>query len=177
MLFMKLTDAVEDILQTDGVGIPHGSATISREAVAVQVDDVDIHCAQRKAFLKYAGAFVHESIDTAIHDFFPGDLTLANAGFRCPFTDQMSDLRIRNGAPVFVVFIPPRAGFLAVASHLTQAVSGKGVTNAGFFKMTIFLADSPADIQACEVSDGKRTHGHAEIVKRGINSFDGGTLF
>src|SRR6516165_2627856 len=47
VLLMEFRDAIVDRLQADRIGVPHGSAAVCREAVAVDVDDVDIHGAQR----------------------------------------------------------------------------------------------------------------------------------
>ena len=51
------------------------------------------------------------------------------------------------------------------------------MSDAGLFEVAIFLADSPADIETREIADGKRPHGHAEIVERGIDGFDAGAFF
>src|SRR5215469_1969934 len=51
MLFFELGDAVIDFLQPHRVGIPHRTAAIGRETVAVQINDVDVHGPQRKTLL------------------------------------------------------------------------------------------------------------------------------
>ena len=59
-----------DLIQPDGVGIPHRTAAIGRESVAVQINDVDVDGAQRDAFLENARALIHQGIDATVDDFF-----------------------------------------------------------------------------------------------------------
>src|SRR5450755_1299450 len=82
---MKFADPVVDFLESDGIGIPHGAAAIGWEAVAVDVDDVDIHSAQGVSLFENAGAFVDQGVDAAIDNFFRRNLALWNAGFGRPF--------------------------------------------------------------------------------------------
>ncbi len=58
VLFVESFNAVEDFSQTNRVGVPHWPAAMGGEAVAVQVDDVDVARAEGVAFLKNARAFV-----------------------------------------------------------------------------------------------------------------------
>src|SRR6185436_16358134 len=46
---LKLLDRIQDVLQADRVGIEHRPAAVGREAVAGQVDHVDVGGAQRDA--------------------------------------------------------------------------------------------------------------------------------
>ena len=55
--------AVVDLLQADAVGVEHRAAAPGREAVAGQVDDVDVGGAQREALLEDARAFVDQRVD------------------------------------------------------------------------------------------------------------------
>src|SRR5580704_7148251 len=174
---MEFFNAVVDLFQADGVGIPHGPAAIGRKAVAVEVDDVDIDRAQGVAFLENARAFVDQGVHATIDDFFLGNLALPNARLGRPFLNQPGDLRIWDGTAVFVVLVPARASFLAVTAHLAEVIACEGLPNPGLFRMPIFFADSPADIETREIADSERAHGHAKIVKRGIDSLDAGTLF
>src|SRR5579864_831402 len=85
VLLVEFFNAVMDFFQTDGVGIPHRPTAIGREAVAVQVNDVDIDCTKGIALLEDARAFVDKRIDAAIDDFFPWDFTLPDTRFNSPF--------------------------------------------------------------------------------------------
>src|ERR1700735_363267 len=49
--------------------------------------------------------------------------------------------------------------------------------NSRHFQVAIFLADAPADVEACEVADGQRSHGIAKIDQRLIHSFNTRALF
>jgi len=70
MLFVKFADAVVNFFQADRVRIPHGPAAMRREAVAGEIDDVDIDGAQRVSFFQNARAFIHQRVDQAIDDLF-----------------------------------------------------------------------------------------------------------
>src|SRR5439155_16908760 len=74
-------------------------------------------------------------------------------------------------------FVPPRSGFLAELSHFTKTVSREGLANAGFLKMALLLADSPANIESREVPHGQRSHGQAEIVERAVDFLNGCSFF
>ena len=43
--------------------------------------------------------------------------------------------------------------------------------------MTVFLADAPANVEACEVAGGQGTHGHAKVGKRLVHGFDARAFF
>ena len=115
---MKLLDALIYFLQADRVCIPHRPAAIGREAVAVEINDVNIHGAQGIAFFQDACSFIHQRVDAAIHNFLGVNLALRNACLGCPLADQFLYLRVRNRAPLSIVFVPAGAGLLSVAPHL-----------------------------------------------------------
>src|SRR5580693_5778773 len=151
VLPVKFLDAVEDFFQTDCVGVPHWSATIGREAVTVQVDDVNVDGAQSVTFLEDACALIYQRVDAAVDNFFFGNLPLSDTRFHCPFAHQLGDFRIRNCAAVFVILVPASSGFLAIAAHLAEIIAGKRLANSWLFQVPIFLADSPADIESGKI--------------------------
>jgi len=51
---LKFADALANFFQADGVGIPHGAATVRGKAIAVQINDVDVHGTERNAFFEEA---------------------------------------------------------------------------------------------------------------------------
>src|SRR5215469_17831766 len=57
MLFAKFADPLVDLLEANGIGVAHGASPISREAVAIDIDDVDVPRPQRVAFFQDARAF------------------------------------------------------------------------------------------------------------------------
>src|SRR5580658_4541317 len=93
------------------------------------------------------------------------------------FSRWRYSLQIGDRAAVFVVLVPSSTGFLAVAAHLAEIIPGKSLADAGLLQVAIFLADSPADIESCEIANRERTHGHAEIIHRGIDGFDTRAFF
>src|SRR5207253_1417427 len=173
----KFKNAAVDILEVNGIRVPHWSAAMSGEAIAVDVDDVDVPGAQCVAFFEDARAFVYQGVEAAVHNFFAGNLPLRNFRFRRPFSYQSGYFRIGDGAPIFVVFVPPRSVFLAESPHFAKAVSREGLANAGFLKMSVLLANSPANIESREVSHGQRSHGQAEIVERAVDFLNGRSFF
>src|SRR5271168_4142483 len=116
---MEFGDALVHLLKSDGIGIPHRPAAIGWKSVAVDIDDVDIDCAQSISLFENACAFVDQGIDAAIGYFLRRYLALRDAGFAGPFFRQCCDVGIRRGLPILVVFVPACAGFLAEATHLT----------------------------------------------------------
>src|SRR5580704_3214793 len=177
MLLVKFFNAIVDFSEAHGVGVPHWSAAMGRKAVAVEIDNVNVDGAQGVTFLENAGAFIDQRVDAAIDDFFFANLSLGYASFGRPFSYQPGDFRVRNGAAVFVIFVPASPGFLAITAHLAETVSGKSLAYSGLLQVAIFFADSPADIETREIADSERAHGHTEIVERGIDSLDAGALF
>src|SRR5580693_5292648 len=177
MLLVKFFNAIVNLFETNCVGVPHWSAAMRREAVPVEIDNVNVDGAQGITFLEDAGAFIDQRVDTTIDNFLPGNFSLGNPRFARPFSYQPGDFRISNGAAVFVILVPASTGFLAVTAHLAETVSGKSLAYSGLLQVAIFFADSPADIETREIADSERAHGHAEIVERGIDSLDAGALF
>src|SRR5262249_16031231 len=160
MLAMKFADAIINILQPDRIRVPHWPATISREAVTVDIDNVDVHGTQREAFLKNARAFVDQRIDAAFHDLLASDLSLRNSGFSSALAHQFRNLGIGNGPALGIVFVPAGSSLVAVAALLAQAVFSDRLPHTGFFQMAIFLTNSPAHIQASKIAGSQRDHGH-----------------
>src|SRR5215813_10956794 len=54
-----------DLLEPDLVGVEHGPATVAREAVAVEVGDVDVARAKRDPLLEDSRALVDERPEAA----------------------------------------------------------------------------------------------------------------
>src|SRR5258708_2840489 len=133
------------------------------ESVAVEIDYVDVRCAQR--------------IEATVCNCPCRYLTLHNARFVDPFANEFSHERVRRRTALIVVLVPACAGFLAVPAEFTKAIFGKRLTNAGYFQVAIFFADAPADIEAREVAGGQGPHGHAEAGKGLVYGFDARTFF
>src|SRR5262245_60445242 len=65
---LKLLNGSQNLVQSDSVGVEHRPAAVRREAVAGEVDHVDVGSAQRDSFLEDVGAFVDQRVDEALHD-------------------------------------------------------------------------------------------------------------
>src|SRR5262249_15314257 len=156
VLFVELADARVDIFQADSIGVPHGTATVRREAIAIEVDDIDIDGTESDAFFQDTCTFVDESVDEALDNLFFCDIALLNARLRSLFADIFFHDGIRNGAAIFIIFVPAGAGLLAVAAHFAETVFCQWLANTGFFQMLKLLADAPAYVKAGKVAHGER---------------------
>src|SRR5580700_6161459 len=111
-----------DLLQTDGIGVPHRPTTISGESVAIDINDVDVDGPQRVAFLQNPRAFVHQRVDDAVDDLFIGNRARCYTGVLARLPDQAVDFRIVHRLAVGIVFIPAGASLLPVLSLLAETI-------------------------------------------------------
>jgi hypothetical protein len=110
MFTSKAHDAIEDFLQTDGIRVPHGAASIAGKAITGETDRVDIRRAQCITFLKDARAFIDHHEETPIEDFFTRDSSLGNAGFSRGLPYQRFDFGIGIGFRFSSPGTAPRSG-------------------------------------------------------------------
>ena len=75
-------DPGEDLVQTDRVGVEHRPAAITREAVAIGIDHIDIAAPPSDPFLKDLCTFIDQREHAAIHDLFIIEITKADTLFR-----------------------------------------------------------------------------------------------
>ena len=73
MLQLESADPIIDLLQANRAGVPHRAATVSRETVAVDVNDVDIDGPLSDPFFKDAGTFVDQGVKRALEDLLGWD--------------------------------------------------------------------------------------------------------
>src|SRR5580704_1917277 len=177
VLTLEFGDALINLFEADGVGVPHRAAAMRGKSVAVDINNVDIRSAQRVAFLENARALIDQRVEATVRNFLGGDLTLRNAGFCDPFGDKLSHKRIRSRAALVVVLVPTSAGFLAVPAELAKAIFRKRLANAGNFQVAIFFTDAPANVEAREIASGEWAHGHAKIRKGAVHGFDACAFF
>src|SRR5215470_8554761 len=154
-----------DLLEPDLVGVEHGPATVAREAVAVEVGDVDVAGAERDPLLEDARALVDERPEAAcehlvVADRAPRDAAVFRAG-----SDDRLHLGIRLGrARAGLIPVPTRAGLLTEAPLLAKPVAHLRVAQVLPPRGGLALADPPADIEPRQILHGERAHGEAEIV-------------
>src|SRR6185436_3378857 len=138
--------------QAHGVGVEHRPAAVGREAVAGQVDHVDVGSAQRDAFLEDVGGLVDERVDQPFDDFLVGNRAGLDLVFSSIFLNYFFNIRIRNRFPVGqVVLVPALAGLLPVAAELGHLVADLGIDEVRPLDVAA-LADLPADVQARHVA-------------------------
>src|SRR5215469_5341838 len=119
---VEMADAFKHVLQPHSVRIPHGTAAIRGEAVAIDVDDVDIDRAQGEALLKDVRAFIHQRIHAAIDDLLLGNVALRDIRFRSPIANHAPYFRIGNGAAILIVLVPTCPGLLTIAADFAKAI-------------------------------------------------------
>src|SRR5262249_5122432 len=169
---LEFANPVQDPWQPYGISIPHRAAPMDREAISIQVDDVDIDRSERVALFQDSGSLVDQGIDAAIDNLFGRDLPLLDPGFGGPFSDQVGHFRVAVGPAILIILVPARAGLLPVTAHLTQPVLGNRLAFTGLLQMPVLLANAPPDVQSGEVSSRHRPHRHAKVIKRFVDCFD-----
>src|ERR1700675_3259209 len=176
MLLVELPHAIVHLLQANRVRVPHRTAAIRRESVAVEVDDVDIHGAKGVAFFKNARTFVDQRVDATVHDLVCRNFSLRNFRLRGPLAHELLDFGIRHRAALVVILVPTRAGFLAEASHFAELVARECLADAGLLEMAIFLSNAPAYVETGEIPNGERAHRHSEVIQRTIHFLHAGAF-
>src|SRR5579872_5040815 len=113
-------DLVVDPRHTELVGVPHGPTMVRREAVAVDVDDIDVARPQSDAVAQEIGAGVDQRVHRALDDLFVAHVAaLGDAGLRGLFREELLDLGIAHGiAAALLVRIEPDAGLLSQSLQL-----------------------------------------------------------
>src|SRR5580693_10713635 len=100
-----------DFRESDGVCIKHRAAAQNREAVAVQVDEVDVGRALCDALLENPGTLVHQRVHQALDDFAIVDVASGDADFGRVSHDHRIDGRVRPGSAIAgLVIVPTGAG-------------------------------------------------------------------
>src|SRR5881296_2954124 len=100
MIAPEVEDAINDIPKSDPIRIPHRAAALSRKSVAVDVDNIDVDCAQRKPFLEDLCTLVHEREDRSLHDFFRPNRPAPNPGLLGTLLDELLHLGVRSPSAV-----------------------------------------------------------------------------
>src|ERR1700743_3748940 len=112
-----------DFAQTHLIGVEHRSAAPWREAIAVQVHDVDVGTALCDAILHYSRAFVDQGGEGGFCDFLIAHSARGEAFLLAILLDDRGHCRIRDGVagPGFVT-VEARAGFLTKTRGTTTSV-------------------------------------------------------
>src|SRR5579883_2462513 len=123
---MRLVESLHigiDLVETDSVGIEHRSAAPSREAIAGEIDDVDVARSERDALLEDLGALVDQRVDGALDDLLVGDRLALDAQPLRFRGDHLLDLGIgERRAAALLVAVPAGTGLLPVAALLADLV-------------------------------------------------------
>ena len=172
----KALDGAHDVVEADHVSVEHRSAAIQRESITGQVDDVDVGCAQRDAFLDDARALVHQRIDAAVYDFAVGDLARRDSAFLAIVDDHRIDHRVgQRIATTRRILVPAHSGLLPETSQFAQLVGDLRVHDMRLLDVAAF-ADVPADVVAGQIAHAKRAHRHPEFLQCAIDLLRRGTF-
>ncbi len=167
---MKLPDPREHRVEPDVIGVVHWPATPGREAITVDVHDIDIARTLRNAFLDNFHALIDQRINEPIDDFLGIDVAPQNAERLGLALDDHLNFRIGCfRSRVRVIPIKSSAAFLSempgLDEHICNAVR-PGVTALVFGQG---LASPVADIEPGKICDADRSHRHAPVGHRGID--------
>src|SRR5690349_3817162 len=161
-------DPAQDLVQPDGIRVEHRPAAVGREAVAGEVNHVDVRGAQRDAFLEDLRAFVDQRVDEALHDFLVGNRSRLDPLLFPVVSDDPVHFGIGDGFPISrLIEIPALAGLLPEAAELRDPVAHLRIDEVGAL-LVAALADLPADVEARHVAHLERAHREAPLVRRGV---------
>src|SRR5579883_1410777 len=167
---MRLVEALHigiDLVEADRVGIEHRPAAPGGEAIAGEIDHVDIAGAERDTFFEDLRALIHQRIDRALDDLLIRDRLARNPEALRFRDDHLLDLGIRQRcAAALLVAVPAGIGLLAEAALLADLIGELRVAAIVRARRGLRLADAPADIVAGEIAHGEGTHRHAPILER-----------
>src|SRR5581483_1129994 len=167
VLRVKALHCLVHFIEPHGLGIEHRAAAKTGKAIAVDIDDVDIGCAQRDALLENLRAGVDKRVDATLDDFLVADFAPLNSSFGGCLYDQILDDRIGNRrAAARPVAIPAGAGLLTKTAHLADPIGDLRVAQMRRPCRRLALADVPADIEAGKIAHAERPHREAEVLDR-----------
>src|SRR6185503_10427645 len=118
---------------------------------------------------EHARTFVDQRVDRALDDFFGGDWPAAYTRRIGGALDQRKHFGVRHRLPVVAVDVPPLAGLLPEAAHLTQRVRDERLAVARFAELIQFLTYAPRDVDPGHVVHREHAHRHAEVSQRAIH--------
>ena len=176
-VFGKGLHGANHVGQSHFFGVVHGATAEHREAVTGQVDHVDIRGALGDAFVQNLGAFVHQRVHAAFHDFLIADLARGDTQFGADLVYHLVHFRVVQGVAVArLVAVETGAGLLAVAAHLADAVGEDHLHHVRVF-FVLALADGPADVATSQVRHAQRAHGKAELLDGLVDLLHAGAFF
>src|SRR6185503_8184934 len=159
----------EDFRKPDRVGVEHRPAAVGREAVAGEVDHVDVGGAQGDAFLEDGRAFVDQRVDQALYDLVVTDFSWGYFYFFSVLRNYFVDGGIGNRLAVAgFVLVEALAGLLTEAALLADAVGDPRIDEVRAL-LVAALAHFPADVVARHVVHRERAHRHAELRHGGVD--------
>ena len=144
----------------------HGPAAKHGEAIAAEIDHIEVRGACRNPFFQQTRALVDQRQHATRNDFLIAERTRAHAQLAAVRFDQGRHLGIGNRVtPARFVAIPALADLLAEAAEFTQTIGQLGIEHLRPLDVAP-LADRPTDVIAGQIADTERPHRHAETLHR-----------
>src|SRR5712692_4530560 len=164
-------------IKPNRVGIEHRPAAEPREAIAGEVNHVDVRSAKGDAFLQDSRPLVHQCENGALDDFFIGDPARGHAYLLPVCGNQLLHRRIGNGVALSrLVAIPTGAGLLSEPAQLADPVGNPRELHLRLLNVAA-LADVPAHIVAGEIRNPERSHRHSPLFQRRVDLLRQRALF
>ena len=178
MLVVQPAHHVVDRLQANQIGPEHRAAAITREAVAVDPDDVDVAGPLCQAFVEDLRPFVDQRIHAPLQDLLVGDLAPGDPLCLGDRDDELLDLRVSDRCPAArLVAMPAGAGLLPETAQLADPIGHGRIAEMARPGCRLPLADPPADVEPRQVAHGIRAHRHAEVVDHRVDLLGERSLF
>ena len=113
--FVKFTNAVVHLLESDRVGVHHRPTAKRGESVTVDIDKVDIDGPQCDSLLQNLRTFIDQCVNHSIDNLRVADFTAFDSGIDGGRFDQLLDIWIDRRI-ASLVGVPARAGLSAGTS-------------------------------------------------------------
>src|SRR5690606_31910954 len=113
-------------VQPDRIGVVHRPASISRPAVTVDPDDIDVRSAHDDALFEYLRALVDHRIQTTFEDFLCGKCAGGATGLPHEVANDFLGVRRGPRIAVLVVVVVPGSGLLSTSVHFTEHLADRG---------------------------------------------------
>src|SRR6185436_1685534 len=152
------------LIQTDGVGIEHRAASVARETVTVEIDDIDVARAQGNTLVQNLRSLVDQRIHATLQNFLVADLTPFDAGILRGLDDERFDYGVGDRSAIAgLISVPARASFLPEAPQLADLIRHLGIAQIRRTRSGLSLADIPAHIESRQVAHREGSHCKTKI--------------
>src|SRR3954466_2926776 len=162
---MIVAHGCQHFVQSNSIRVEHRATAITRKTITIDIHNIDITGPQRDAFLQDFRAFIDQGENAALKNLLIGDWTSFDTGLLGCFDDQFLDNRIGNRIAVAgLVPKPARTSLLPETAQFANLIGYFGIAQMPGPSGRLTLADVPAHIEPCQITDTERAHGKAKIL-------------